>query len=350
MAAGGIHLFGKNHVVDSCHVLNAGGVYMYFHSTGAIIRNTVIEHFASDAMNIKASNVRVENCIIVDSHKVNGNHNDMCQGWASANVVFRGNRLVAYRGVPNAFTARDVQGLGAYDGWKTRWQVTDNLVATDHPIGIWIQGDEQCRVSNNTVVRCGRDLFFKSSPTSILVGPAKDGSIRGGSIVANNLAEAYRLTGSRSIGGANVVATFARAATNFATPFTDVHLLPGAQGRGAGNFTLLPSPSYDQDGVLRAPGQPVDAGCLQFRGGYQPQRPSSPLPAVAIVVPNVGYDVSWVPLVPAPSRSIEILGPGGARVGLTRAARSCFMVVDPSVPVGPAPTGFRVRYIPDLEP
>jgi hypothetical protein len=171
--AGGVHIFGTHITLESCHVFNAAGVYINYHATNATVRNCIIENFSSDAMNIKASNATIEHTIIVGAHKVDGNHNDLCQGWASSNVVFRGNKLIAYRGPPGPLTARDVQGLGAYDGWKKGWIVTDNLVATDHPIGIWLQGDDACIVGNNTVLRCGASLFFASQPTSILVGPSK---------------------------------------------------------------------------------------------------------------------------------------------------------------------------------
>lgn len=261
--AGGVHIFGTHITLESCHVFNAAGVYINYHATNATVRNCIIENFSSDAMNIKASNATIEHTIIVGAHKVDGNHNDLCQGWASSNVVFRGNKLIAYRGPPGPLTARDVQGLGAYDGWKKGWIVTDNLVATDHPIGIWLQGDDACIVGNNTVLRCGASLFFASQPTSILVGPSKSGAVKGRSRVFNNLAEAYRLGNS------------------LATAVANQTLKPGARG---------PRPHW-------RPSRPLtQAGCLQFRAGYSPMRPGAVLaPASVTQVPGLGLDVAWAP-------------------------------------------------------
>ena len=351
---GGIHLFGKSHTVDGCHVLNAGGVYVYFHSNGAMVRNTVIENFASDAMNIKASNVTVTDCIIVGAHKVNNNHNDMCQGWGSSDVVFVNNQLVAYVGSPDGFTARDVQGLGAFDGWKTKWVIKNNHVATDHPIGIWVQGDDRCVVTHNTVTRCGPTTFFKSSLPSILLGPSKTGAVKGGSVLENNLAEAYRTAGAALASSvANVTILARQFPVTFVRVPSDVHLLPTATtARGAGAGAAFEPGYTDADGLPHVPGAPYDVGCLQYRAGYRPQGATPAVRANAVIpVPGLGFEVSWAPAPAsaAPSRSVEILR-NGARAVITRAAaaRGCFFVIDTSAAAGPVADAFSTRYVPDV--
>ena len=349
-SSGGIHIYGRNITVRNCHVYNAAGVYINFHSTGATIHKTIIENFCSDAMNIKASRARVEQCIIVGSLKVDGNHNDLCQAWDSSDVVFKGNRLVAYRGAPGPFTARDVQGLGAFDGWKRGWEVTNNLVATDHPIGIWIQGDDKCIVGNNTVIRCGPALWFARQPTSILLGPHKSGAVKGGSQVYNNLAEAYRLTGSGALARANQVLKPGAMATTFVAAPIDVHLrdtAAAARGTGSGAAIATAPPSVDADGVPRPTSGAVDAGCLQFSAAYTPPRPTPFFPTTSIVaVPGLGYDVAWAPL--GPYRSIQICIAGGPAVALCRTGRTCFFVFDPSVTSSSRKPVLTVRGIPDL--
>lgn len=346
--AGGIHIFGRNITVDTCHLHNAAGVYINYHAHKATVTNTIIENFSSDAMNIKASGVTVEKCIIVGAHKVDGNHNDMCQAWDSSDVVFRGNRLVAYRGPPGPLTARDVQGLGAYDGWKRRWRVTDCLVATDHPIGIWIQGDDSCTVTNNTVVRCGASLFFSSAPTSILVGPHKSGAVIGGSKVANNLAEAYRLSGSKAVTKANQTIKPAHLRTAFVRWPVDVHLTQEAavaRGMGAASAVAF-VPSYDADDVLRPTTGTVDAGCLQYRAEYTAPRSGPALPATSVtVVPGLGFDVSWTP---NGYRSSSLLV-GTTQVALCRTGASSYFVFVPGAGApGTRPPSFFVQGVPDL--
>jgi hypothetical protein len=352
--SGGVHIFGTRITLDSCHVYNAAGVYINFKAFNATVRNCVIENFPTDGMNIKASGATIEHNIIVGSHKVDGNHNDLCQAWDSSDVVFRANRLVAYVGPVGPLTARDVQGLGAYDGWKVRWIVTDNLVATDHPIGIWLQGDSNCVVGNNTVMRCGSGLFFSSQPTSILLGPNKSGAVKGGSRLFNNMAEAYRLTGAALASNtANAVIKPSAFASTFVDAPSDVHLKESAVvARGKGSFAALTTPSYDADFVQRVPGQPVDLGCLQYRASYAPVAPGPVVPALQVsVVPGLGYDVAWATA--TLSRSIEILK-NGVRVAITRAAQSRFMVLDAGAAVtgtttAPMPT-FATRYVDDMAP
>ena len=344
--AGGVHIFGTNITLDSCHVFNAAGIYIYFKATYATIRSCIIENFSSDGMNIKASNATVEHNIIVGAHKVDGNHNDLCQAWASANVVFRGNRLLAYKGLPGPLTARDVQGLGAYDGWKKNWVITDNLVATDHPIGIWLQGDDACIVGNNTVLRCGADLWFSSQPTSILLGPSKTGAVVGGSRLFNNLAEAYRLANARAVQTANqVLKPSARAAT-FVRPPYDVHLTDGATAaRGKGSALALATlPSYDADGIQRPSVGSVDAGCYQYRGSYVPPKPTTPrAPTSVVPIPNLGYDVAWAP---TGTRSVAITLYGRTVTVSRTGASTCFVfaTLTPSAPVPP----FMVQGVPDV--
>lgn len=353
--SGGIHVFGSDNVLLDCHALNGAGIYFNYHTNGCGAYGCTAENFSSDGMNIKGNNVTVQGCVIMGTHKVNSNHNDLCQGWGTSDVIFDDNRLVAYVSPTQPYLATDAQGLGAYDGWKERWSVTNNTVAVDHPIGIWLQGDVNCYVAHNTVTRCGAKAWNSRRPPSILLGASKSGAVKGGSTIANNLAEAIEVTAESKpallVGNVTVTGTTLPTTVWVDRP-SDMHLKRTAtKARGAGSIDAVKGLAvFDADGVRRVaePGAPPlprpDAGAYQYTVAGEVKPPVAlPRPVDnAIVVPGVGVNVVWTKADPVNEKCVEILADGG-RVGKVRTGVTSWMVVGWPAP-SPLPK-YMVRTI-----
>jgi hypothetical protein len=352
-ASGGIHVFGRRNALVDCHSLNGAGIYFNFHTTGCGAYGCTAENFCTDGMNIKGNSVTVRGCVIMGSHKVNNNHNDLCQAWTSSDVVFDGNALVAYVDPAQPYKATDAQGLGAFDGWKVRWAVTNCRVAVDHPIGMWFQGEQDLYVAHNTVTRCGATAWNPRRPPSILLGPSKSGAIKGGSTVANNLVEALELAAGYPVTKVgNVVLTGSTLPTSvWVDRPRDMHLKRTAtKARGAGVAAAVKPPAdVDADGVPRVPaagappGTPVDAGAYQYTvaGAVTPVPPPARPVTTVVPVPGLGVNVAWTKASPA-EKCVEVLA-DGVRVAKVRTGATAWMVVGVPLP-SPLPV-YTVRAI-----
>lgn len=311
---GGFSIFCTNIKILNNHVLN-GGIHYNYHSHNGLARGNVIEDFYGDAFNMKASFCTLEYNVVLDSHKVDANHNDCLQGWGSKGNVIRGNIFAVYTdptradisdGVTSAEGVSITQGIGCFDGTFDSWVIENNVLFIDHPIGIWILGAKNCTIKNNTVVRCGEKPWSTSRLPNISIQskkPTPNGTPSTGNVVINNLAEAYELTDAGNAGvslGVNsnnvIVAKSAFTSTFLAWAKKDLRLKAGSNPIDKGTSNHSP-PVLDADQNLRPTGLTWDAGGYEY-GAYtvaDTTAPSVPTQVVATVIAGYGVDLSWPP-------------------------------------------------------
>ena len=309
---GGFSVCGNFTTLRGNHIRN-GGIYFLYHSNNGLVSGNTIEDFYSDAMNMKGNYNLFENNLVMNAHKVNGNHNDMFQGWASTGNILRGNEFRAYSdpNQPDLIEPglSDVQGIGLFDGWYSDWVIENNVLFVDHAIGIWLEGAKGCTVKNNTVVRCGQNIAIAGRPPNIRVA-AKKSSTAGVSgapsvnnVVLNNAAERYEMdpvvdNSGSSVGITmnNVVVAKSAFDTNFLNwGAKDLHLKPGAVTLiDAGTSTNTP-PEIDADGDARPFGGAWDCGAFEYGYGITADTapPTKPTGLTAVVIPGYGVDLHW---------------------------------------------------------
>jgi parallel beta-helix repeat protein len=173
---GGFAVFSNRITLRGNHIRN-GGIHFGYHSNSGLVSGNTIEDFYSDAMNMKGNYNVFEYNLVMNAHKVSGNHNDMFQGWGSKGNVLRGNEFRAYTDPNQPDLASpglsDVQGIGLFDNWFEDWVIENNHIFVDHAIGIWLLGGKRCKIRNNTVVRCGQNIAIADRPPNIKVSAKK---------------------------------------------------------------------------------------------------------------------------------------------------------------------------------
>ena len=311
---GGFSIFCTNIKILNNHI-QRGGIHYNYHSHNGLARGNVIEDFYSDAMNMKASFCTLEYNLVLDSHKVDANHNDCLQGWGSKGNVVRGNLFAVYTDPTRADISDGesspegisiTQGIGCFDGTFDSWIIENNVFFIDHPIGIWILGAKNCTIKNNTVVRCGEKPWSTSRLPNISIQskkPTPNGAPSTGNVVINNLAEAYELSDAGNAGvsvGINsnnvIVSKSAFTSTFLAWAKKDVRLKAGSNpiDKGTGNHN---PPAIDADQNPRPTGATWDVGAYEY--GMTPvadtTAPSAPMQLVATVVSGYGVDLNWLP-------------------------------------------------------
>lgn len=336
MPSGGFQVYGNYNTLRGNHI-RSGGILFGFHSNNGLVSGNTLEDFYSDGMHNQGNYGVWENNLVMNSHKINGNHNDLFQSLASVGNVLRGNEFRAYSD-PNqadliAPGVSDVQGIGLFDGWYTDWVIENNVVLVDHPIGIWILGAQNCRIKNNTVLRCGQYSLFPYlySPErfpNIRVAAKKSGAASTGNLVMNNAAERFELDPvdnagvSMGIATCNVVvakSAFGSTFLNWAKK--DLHLKSGAAAViDAGTASNSP-PVIDADGNARPTGAAWDCGAFEY--GYvtsaDTTAPSKPTGLTGAIITGYGVDLRWT----ASTDNRKVLGydvfRNGVMVGRTRA-------------------------------
>jgi chitodextrinase len=311
MPSGGFQVCGNRITLRNNHI-RAGGIHFLYHSNSGLVSGNTIEDFYSDAMNMKGNYNVFESNLVMNSHKVSDNHNDMFQGWATTGNVLRGNEFRAFSdpNQPDLVNpgVSDVQGIGLFDGFYTNWVIENNVVFVDHPIGIWIHGAKGCQVKNNTVVRCGSTAILDPRYPNIRVSAKKPGSPTGapstGNVVINNAAERFELSDEDNSGVSigTVMNNVVVAKNAFGSTFLnwgqkDLHVKTGASIIDAGTSTNSP-PTTDADGNARPFGAALDCGAFEY--GYAPASadttvPSKPVGLTAVIVPGFGVDLHWSP-------------------------------------------------------
>lgn len=179
----------ENKILNS-KVMNCGGIQVKGNNN--LIDSNFISDFPTDGFGVWASGNIISNNVIQNSHKVNNNHNDLLQCGTSSNNTIIGNTLRAYTDPKQPFIARDVQGLGCFDGWYDNFIVKNNTVIVDHPIGIWFQGVKNSIIDGNIVKICGTKLYNNRTPC-IFVDVKKSGDASSNIIVTNNTSPHFEL-------------------------------------------------------------------------------------------------------------------------------------------------------------
>lgn len=156
---------------DGCHIYNVNFAFAAnggFNEPGVrhvVVRNSTIENFSADGLQIFCSNAHIERNIIRNAYIISGNHYDMIQGIAtntvngetvSTSVTIRRNILIdATTDRPsNDMTPQgQVQGIGCFDGWFVNWHIDNNIITNNNQHGISLRGGRDCYIVNNTVVQ-----------------------------------------------------------------------------------------------------------------------------------------------------------------------------------------------------
>jgi hypothetical protein len=344
-AGAAVSVFCKTFSMLNCHIYNAGGLQLGFHASPVRVVGTTIENFASDGMGVRAGGLFFENNCIMGSYSVDGNHNDLCQVWASRYVVFRNNWLIGQVNPAQRFTVKpgmtSVQGLGAFDGWKEDWVVDGNVVMTDHPIGIWFQGYRRVKVRHNTVLRCGPATVFRSRLPCIHMGPSKSGGPSSAGLVANNFSESYELEQGVDVNVNNVIIKTTAASSFVDWRTKDVRITATAPARGRGDVKHSVDCPVDICGFARvgagsggsgaggSASGAVDCGAFAFGSttsslpwALSPLKPSSRRVLSVTAVAAMGFDIAWEAH-PA-DEAFEILF-SGTRIGIARTRKLSYM-------------------------
>jgi hypothetical protein len=342
-SGGALWAYGQSISIVQCHLFNAGGLQLGFHTTPARVTDCTIENFASDGAGIRSGGVYFANNVITGARLVDGNHNDMCQAWASKYVIFKNNMLVGQVDPSQSLTVApgmtNVQGLGAYDGWKEDWDIIGNVIMTDHPVGIWFQGHRRLRIAHNTVVRCGPRLTHGTRAPCIMMGPSKSGGASSGTVVANNVVESLELTSGVGVNANNVVipaARFKQEFSNWAAKDLRLRHTSSAREKGDATFSLLGM--EDLLGMPRlATASKPDCGAFTYvptsSGAWaapsplNPERPLERGGVECVVLDGYGVDVSWEAL---DTDVCFVVKYGDAVVGTVRTGVSAYMWLFPS--------------------
>lgn len=334
---GGIAVFGNYNSLKGNHLYNAGGIQLGYHSNNAYVGYNTVENISGDGMGQKGNYGLFEHNLVMNSHKVNGNHNDLFQGWASTGNVLDSNEFRAYSDPNQPFLLSpglsDVQGIGLFDGWYDSWTIKNNVVLVDHPIGIWIQGGKNCKILNNTIARCGQNAWSEDRPPNILLAAKKSGAASTNNVVENNIAERFELDDSANantsigiVSNNTVIAKSAFTATYLNWSKKDLRLKAGATSVIDTGTSANSAPLYDKDGNPRPYGPVLDEGAYEY--GYLTQAdtagPSKPIGLTGVAIPGYGVDLQWAPA----SDNREVAGYdiflAGVQVGRTRAGTNFF--------------------------
>lgn len=201
----GIAVYGKNNQLTGNHLFNGGGIQIGYHSNNTYVGHNVVENIASDAMGIRGNNCVIEHNLLMNSHKVDGNHNDLIQGWGSKGNIIRHNQLWAFTDPNQKFISNGkkvpkgistTQGIGCFDGKFEGWVIENNLIRVDHPIGIMIINAQGCTIRGNKVFRAGKKLWLKHkrrNPPGICIGFKNRGAGSRNNVIVDNEAEYFSL-------------------------------------------------------------------------------------------------------------------------------------------------------------
>ncbi|MEB2323231.1 MAG: right-handed parallel beta-helix repeat-containing protein, partial [Sorangiineae bacterium] len=270
VASSGISVAGADVTIANCELENVRFGISVSGPRARIDRNRVVG-FSADGLRglgddgVFQYNV-VKDCYVGDDDG-DGNHDDGFQSWsvgsggvgtgAVKGVVLRGNVFIN-RSDPNQPLQATMQGIGCFDGFFEGWVVENNVVITDHWHGISFYGMRDSRIVNNTVI----DVNDRTpGPPWIMVTAHKDGTPSENVVVRNNLATAFKVSGT------NVTEDHDTKLTDLAAFFVDpasfdLHLLPNAPAVDTGSAEL--APPLDADGIARPQGAGVDLGAYEW--------------------------------------------------------------------------------------
>lgn len=259
----GVHIDGAD-VTLADSTISGASVGMGLKGARARIIGNDIRGFSADGIRVFGAGTVLRGNTIRDCVDVSGNHDDGIQSWARRgdapdeviDIVIDGNRILEWTGPDDHPLRGRLQGIGLFDGPYRNWTITNNLVATQPWHGIHLGTVLESRVLNNTVVNItgstAKKPWIKATP----------GTMESGTVVANNVAPAYRLFGKHSYGRANVTIRYPYrlfedpGALDF-RPKLDSPLIDAADPARA--------PDHDIDGTARPQAAGPDHGAFERR-------------------------------------------------------------------------------------
>ncbi len=211
------------------------------------------------------------------------NHDDGIQSWSVGadrragtgvvtNVSIRRNLIIHLDDPASPVRGSYFQGIGNFDGFYDRFQISNNVVVADASHGITLTGARDCVVVNNTILSTdvGATELPRNGVPSIQIRNHKDGTASTGNTVQNNIAHGYRVV-PNSTEDHNLVVAF-RSSEHLAL-FVDasahsLQLRPGT--RAVDTASAMGAPAGDILGRPRPQGPGVDHGAYEYGTGPIP--------------------------------------------------------------------------------
>ncbi|MEE9438361.1 MAG: T9SS type A sorting domain-containing protein [Saprospiraceae bacterium] len=239
----------------------------------------IINWFGADAVRAIASHQtvnynQIKNATVYDyDDPIRPQHDDGIQSWTFnlpvKDITIIGNQIVDIADPNLTLPTEIMQGIVDFDGFAEDWKVENNLVVTHHAHGIALYGAQNCKVTNNTVVRNPYNLFFQNFKPWIRINPRKanvGGDLSFGNLVRNNITASYQHE-NKEPGSAdhNIIGT------NYDSFFMDYqnwnfYLSDDSPAIDAGAFE--DAPTIDLDRIRRDVGN-IDAGCFEYNASLR---------------------------------------------------------------------------------
>ena len=201
-----------------------------------LIQENELQHFSADGARMNCSDLIFRKNKFLDGWldaSVDGNHDDMIQGFALNGKVFE-NILVEENTFIDRYSAQNTkpgnyQGVSIFDGLFKNVTVRKNVVSGGAYHGISLYGTDTGLIENNTVISStGLKTYWISTPASKNGGASKNITVR------NNLANRLTVSPAWVVNANNFVVS--QPAQEFVLWPTDYHLKTSSQfyGKGAG--------------------------------------------------------------------------------------------------------------------
>jgi parallel beta-helix repeat protein len=263
--------------IRSCHIKNVNFALELSGSNYTMLQSSLVENFCGDGI-IPGDNCTVENNLVRDSYKTNGNHCDLVQAFWISNLLFQNNRLIA-KTANHSSVASECQGIGLFDGTFNNCLIVNNLVVVETYHGITLYNAENCKIINNTLIdMTAEDLI----PWISITGS--------GNLVRNNICPTLSTIEASS--DHNLILSRSKYKNNFAdSDNQDYHLKSGSIAIDAGILTN--APSMDLENVPRPQYSGPDAGAYEYNAGPDTLLPTTPANLKSSILTSSGFTLTW---------------------------------------------------------
>jgi parallel beta-helix repeat protein len=195
----GPHLFFNDNVIKN--------VYFALEIRGdfAVVTNNLIDNFGADAIRALSNNSKYIGNIIRDAYveDYSKNHDDAIQIYdkdnllngfienveIKRNVIYTFRDNISQKMIEDHLVGYSMQGIIQTDGFGRNIVIENNLIVSDHYHGITLQGAENCRIQNNTVIKTP---ISQNPKTDVLpwiqCRKDKNGKVCKNTIIRNNIA------------------------------------------------------------------------------------------------------------------------------------------------------------------
>ena len=235
---------------------------------GARIEGNVIRGFSADAIRAVGHESLVRNNWIADCVAIDGNHDDGIQSWSRGpegragkgtirGLVIDANTILEWTGEAGHPLRCPLQGIGMFDGFYRDMVISNNVISVSAYHGIMVSGGDNVRIVNNTLLNAEGP-----SPKRpwIGIGAHKDGRPSRDSVVANNVAPKYRITGSATSN--NLVLPYPASEMELSGPKA---FRPRSGSRLVGAGDPARAAPTDRTGRQRDLSDGVDLGAFEIR-------------------------------------------------------------------------------------